>query len=538
MSTVVVDFEQIKREYELCPDFCDIYAELKDGITREVDGYIIHDGFLFFGRKLCIPQTSLREFLVWELHAGGLAGHFGNEKTIEAVEYRFHWPSLKRDVAKFVGRCHVCQLAKQKKQNTGLYTPLPVPSCPWQDISMDFVLGLPKTARKHDSILVAVDRFSKMAHFLPCSRTLDASQVAKIFFDGVVKLHGLPKSIVSDRDVKFTSYFWKTLWHKMGTKLKFSTAFHPQTDGQTEVVNRSLGNLLRTLVGEHIGNLDLKLSIAEFAYNSSVNRTIGKSPHEIVFGYRPRQPIDLIPVADHYRASESALSFASHIHELHKEINNKINESNADYKLRADVKKRFKVFNVDDYVMVRIHPERFPPGTFKKLHARSAGPFKILEKLNDNAYVIDLPKDFGISSTFNVADLVMYKGPDFNPHNPLLEEPEPIFESPSLPPLPDITSLKADDIDNILDDEVISTRDGGIHRYLVRWKNKLPAEDTWLDHSELQRIAPDLLEYYEGRITADSTESSSLPPGENDEDMVLRSGRRCARRKNQAAIWF
>ena len=122
----------------------------------------------------------------------------------------------------------------------------------------------------------------------------------------------------------------------------------------------------------------------------------------------------------------------------------------------------------------------------------------------------------------------------------MLEEPalEPIFESPSLPPLPDITSFKADDIDNILDDEVISTRDGGIHRYLVRWKKKPHADDIWLDHSELQQLAPDLLEYYKSRITADSTESSSLPPGENDEDMVLRSGRRCARRKSHAAIWF
>jgi len=135
------------------------------------------------------------------LHAGGLAGHFGNEKTIEAVEYMFYWPSLKHDVAKHVGKYHICQLAKQQKQNIGLYTPRP-------ELSLArFVLGLPKTLRKYDFVLVIVDRFSKMAHFLPCSRTADAFRVAKIFFDGVVKLHGLPKTSVSDRDVKFTSYF-------------------------------------------------------------------------------------------------------------------------------------------------------------------------------------------------------------------------------------------------------------------------------------------------------------------------------------------
>jgi len=117
---------------------------------------------------------------------------------------------------------------------------------------MDFVLGLPKILRKYDSVLVVVDRFSKMAHFLPCSHTSDASRVTKIFFDGVIKLHSLPKIIISDRDVKFISYFWKTLRHMLDTKLKFSTAFHPQTDGQTKIINRSLENLLRTLVSEHI----------------------------------------------------------------------------------------------------------------------------------------------------------------------------------------------------------------------------------------------------------------------------------------------
>ena len=175
---------------------------------------------------------------------------------------------------------------------------------------MDFVLSLPKTQRKHDSIFMIIDRFSKMAHFIPYSKTSDASRIGRIFFDEVVHLHGLPKTIVSDQDVNFTSYFWKTLWHLMGTLLKFSTTYHPQTDGQTEAVNKSLRNLLRCLVGDSLGNWDLLLPQVEFAYNNSINRSTGMSPFEIVHAYKPRKSSDLIPLPQHARVSISAESFA------------------------------------------------------------------------------------------------------------------------------------------------------------------------------------------------------------------------------------
>ena len=182
------------------------------------------------------------------MHAGGLAGHFGRDKTIAFVEDRFYWLSLKKDVARIVAQCRTSSLAKAKKQNTSLYTLLPIPHEPGKDVSMDFILGLTRTARGHDFILVVVDRFSKMTHFIPCNKTNDALHIAKLFFREVIKLNGLPSTIVYDRDVKFVNYFWKTLWKFFGTTLKFSSTFHSQTDGQTEVINRSLGDMLRCLV--------------------------------------------------------------------------------------------------------------------------------------------------------------------------------------------------------------------------------------------------------------------------------------------------
>ena len=151
-------------------------------------------------------------------------------------------------------------------------------------------------------------------------------------------------------------------------------------------------------MGENLRTWDLVLSTAEFAYNSSINITIGMSPFEVGHGYQLRQPIDLILMAPHHtRMFESVASFVSHIHDLHKEISNQIQKNNANYKAYADLHRKAHEFSVGDYVMVRIRPERYPLGTVKKLHARSAGPFKILKKINSNVYIVDLPPDFDIS---------------------------------------------------------------------------------------------------------------------------------------------
>jgi hypothetical protein len=204
-------------------DFKDVLLHCKDGKTW--NKFIFNDGFVFRANKLCIPPSSIRLLLLQEAHGGGLMGHFGVKKTEDILTAHFFWPKMRRDVVCFVARCTTCQKVKSRLNPHGLYMPLPAPSVPWEDISMDFVLGLPRTKRGRDSIFVVVDRFSKMAHFIPCHKTNDASHIVDLFFREIIRLHGVPNTIVSDRNTKFLSHFWRTLWAKPERKIPLLTLF-------------------------------------------------------------------------------------------------------------------------------------------------------------------------------------------------------------------------------------------------------------------------------------------------------------------------
>ncbi|KAK1694091.1 hypothetical protein QYE76_010788 [Lolium multiflorum] len=348
-----------------------------------------------------------------ESHAGGLMGHFGREKTLLMLADHFYWPKMRRDVDRYVKRCITCNKSKSKLKPHGLYTPLPAPTTPWEDISMDFVLGLPRTKRGHDSIFVVVDRFSKMSHFIACHKSDDASHIANLFFREIVRLHGVPKTIVSDRDVKFMSYFWKTLWRKLGTKLLFSTTCHPQTDGQTEVVNRTLSQLLRSMIKKNLKEWEECLPHVEFAYNRAVHSTTELCPFEVVYGFKPITPLDLLPLPVHERVNMEASKRADFVKKIHvktKELIEKKGKSNA---ARKNKKRKEMLFKPGDLVWVHFRKDRFPKLRKSKLLPRGAGPYKVLAKINDNAYSIDLPDDeFGVSNSFNVADLTPYDGED------------------------------------------------------------------------------------------------------------------------------
>lgn len=372
-------------------------------ITAAMEGrsseYTIHDGFLFRGTRLCVPDCSLRLQLIMELHQ---EGHVGRDRTLHLVSSSYFWPSLRRDVERFVERCIVCQQSKGHTTNAGLYLPLPVPTQPCTDITMDFVVGLPRTQRGFDSILVVVDRFSKMAHFIPCKKTTDALQVASLFFREIYLLHGLPLSIVSDPDSRFLGHFWRSLWKQLGTSLDMSSAYHPQTDGQTEVTNRSLGNLLRCLVGDAITKWDTKLPQAEFAHNHSLNRSLGFCPFEVVYGVIPRGQVDFSHLPDRTRLHGDASTFVDSIADTHQKAIVNLEASSSKYKNTTNSHRMRLVFEVGDFVWAYLTRDRMPVHAYNKLKAKKIAPLVVLERINDNANHLRLPANINTFDVFNV----------------------------------------------------------------------------------------------------------------------------------------
>jgi hypothetical protein len=204
LNARLMGFEQVKDQYTNDIYFANVVSEC---VLGACDGFFMHKGYLFKMGRLCIPSGLLQELLVREAHGGGLSGHFGEKKTYELLKEPFFGPSMLQNVHKVIEICVICKKTKGKENAYGLYMSLPIPEEPWMDISMDFVLGLPRTQRGKDSVMVVIDRFSKMSHFIPCNKIDDVVHITDLFFKEIVRLHGVPKNIVSDHDTKFLSHF-------------------------------------------------------------------------------------------------------------------------------------------------------------------------------------------------------------------------------------------------------------------------------------------------------------------------------------------
>lgn len=243
-------------------------------------------GFYCKDGKVVMPDAdNLRHELMLEKHNSPYSGHVGFHKTYKSISRFYWWQSMREDMLKHVTQCHTCQLNKSRTDKpSGLLQPLEIPENSWDVVSMDFITGLPQSTFGHNTILVMVDKRTKMVHIVPCYSTCDALQTAKLFVRNVVRLHGVPEKSISDRRPQFTSKFSEAVLRIIGTQQALSTAYHPQTDGQTERMNAVLEDMLRHYVSSDQTDWDEHLDMAEFAINSAHQESTGHSPFELNYG--------------------------------------------------------------------------------------------------------------------------------------------------------------------------------------------------------------------------------------------------------------
>lgn len=272
------------------PDHFITNAPFQDKLTQVTSnpgshpGFHLRDGLLFFNDRVWLePGNPFIVLLMEEFHSTPLGGHLGFAKTLHRLQMNFHWANMRANVNQFIRQCTTCQPVKyEPKKLAGLLHPLLIPTSPWQDLSLDFITGLPPS-KGYTAVLVVIDRFSKGAYFGALLTHYTANKVALIFLDIVCKHHGFTRSLVSDRDLIFIGHFWRDLFTLSGTKLRMSITYHPETDDQTEVLNRTLEQYLRCFVHDTPSKWSQFLSLAEWCYNTAVHSATGITPFEATY---------------------------------------------------------------------------------------------------------------------------------------------------------------------------------------------------------------------------------------------------------------
>ncbi|KAL0544053.1 hypothetical protein IC582_019164 [Cucumis melo] len=441
------------------------------------------DGGLLFERRLCVPSDSaVKTELLAEAHSSPFSMHPGSTKMYQDLKRVYWWRNMKREVAEFVSKCLVCQQVKAPRQKpTGLLQPLSIPEWKWENVSMDFITGLPRTLRGFTVIWVVVDRLTKSAHFVPGKSTYTASKWAQLYMSEIVRLHGVPVSIVSDRDARFTSKFWKGLQTAMGTRLDFSTAFHPQTDGQTERLNQVLEDMLRACALEFPGSWDSHLHLMEFAYNNSYQATIGMAPFEALYGKCCRSPVCWGEVGEQKLMGPELVQSTN---EAIQKIRSRMHTAQSRQKSYADVRRKDLEFEVGDKVFLKVAPMR---GVLHferrgKLSPRFVGPFEILERIGPVAYRLALPPSLStVHEVFHVSMLRKYV-PD--PSHVVDYEPLEIDENLGYVEQPV----------EVLAREVKTLRNKEIPLVKVLWRNHRVEEATWEREDDMRSRYPELFE--------------------------------------------
>lgn len=453
---------------ELMPYLRDPSLPRSPDISDTLEPFSIHNDLIYYANLIFVPDDSqLKLDLCHSVHNSLTAGHPGQAKTHDLLSRHYYFPGLRKFVNTYVNGCHSCQRNKTPRHKPfGPLQPLPAPTAPWRSITMDAIVKLP-VSNGNDSIMVFVDRFTKQAHFIPFSELgLDSPKLATLFRQHIVRLHGIPTDIVSDRGAIFTSHFWRSFVSTLGIKPNFSTAFRPQSDGQTERVNQTVETYLRSFANYDQSNWSNLIDLAEFSYNNSLHSSTHHTPFEALYGYHPLDPTSdptptTVPAAD---------SHLRRLRTIHAELIKNLQAAQASHAryynrkvleiLDKDGEPRFKVGDLVFLNGKNIRSAR--PSA--KLDHRMLGPFPIIGTTpSPLAFKLELPPTMSVHPVFHVN---------------LLEPLRP--GHPDQPQDPPPRIIVNDQLEYIVD-RILNSRigdDNGFD-YLVHWQGYANSEDSW-----------------------------------------------------------
>lgn len=436
--------------------------------NHTMDDYTLKAGIIRFkGRILVCNVPELRNHLLSALHSSPVGGHSGVRATYHRVKGIFYWPGLKADVEHFIAACPICQRAKHENcLQPGLLEPLPVADMAWQHLSMDFIEGLPNSLGK-EVIMVVVDRFTKYAHFIPLSHPYSVLTVAQAMVDNIIKLHGPPKMIISDRDRIFTSKLWKDIFTALKVELRYSSAYHPQTDGQTERVNQCLETYLRCMTTQEPKKWCAWLPLAEYWYNSTYHTAIKMSPFQALYGFPAPIIAELaIPGPE----DEEAQDFLAAKQNMLEQLKANLYQAQNRMKRYADMKRVERVFQTGYLVYLKMAPYRLAAFGFRgalKLHNKYYGPFLVIQKVGKAAYKLQFPDDVKIHPVFHVSQLKKHIGSKAipSPHLPMVNSYGTVKTGPAA----------------VLQVRQVPRNNLPVVQWFIQWENLSPDEATWED---------------------------------------------------------